>query len=139
MVDTPGATSASQPHMVTLGNTGEVFRCAEDVHVLAAMEQACCHGIPVGCCNGGCGAGKVRVTGGRYETRKMNRAVLSAIEEADGCVLACKTYPRSDMAVHAGGKPLPGNHSPFFAPVVEPSMKTSVKAMSLAVLTALQR
>jgi amidohydrolase len=38
-----------------------------------------------------------------------------------------------------GGKPLPGNHSPFFAPVLEPTLKTSVKAMSLAVLTALQR
>ena len=39
----------------------------------------------------------------------------------------------------SGGKPLPGNHSPFFAPVAEPSIKTAVKAMSLAVLTALQR
>jgi amidohydrolase len=38
-----------------------------------------------------------------------------------------------------GGKPLPGNHSPFFAPLPEPSIKTSVKAMSIAVLTALQR
>ena len=38
-----------------------------------------------------------------------------------------------------GGKPLPGNHSPFFAPVAEPSIKTAMKAMSLAVLTALQR
>lgn len=39
----------------------------------------------------------------------------------------------------AGGKPLPINHSPFFSPVPESSIKTSVKAMSLAVLTALQR
>lgn len=38
-----------------------------------------------------------------------------------------------------GGKPLPINHSPFFAPVPEPSIKTSMKAMSLAVLSALQR
>ena len=38
-----------------------------------------------------------------------------------------------------GGKPLPGNHSPFFAPVPEPSLKTAVRAMSLAVLSALQR
>lgn len=38
-----------------------------------------------------------------------------------------------------GGKPLPFNHSPFFAPVPEPSIKTGIKAMSLAVLTALQR
>jgi amidohydrolase len=39
----------------------------------------------------------------------------------------------------AGGKPLPINHSPFFSPVPEPSIKTSIKAMSLAVLTAMQR
>ncbi len=38
-----------------------------------------------------------------------------------------------------GGKALPGNHSPFFAPLPEPSIKTSIKAMSTAVLTALQR
>ena len=91
-------------HQVTIANTGEVFRCAEDVHVLAAMERACCHGIPVGCRNGGCGACKVRITTGSYQTRKMNRAVLCAAEEADGCVLACKTYPRSDIAVHVLGR-----------------------------------
>ncbi len=33
-----------------------------------------------------------------------------------------------------GGKPLPFNHSPFFAPVPEPSIETGVKAMSLAVM-----
>jgi len=43
-----------------------------------------------------------------------------------------------EAARQPGGKPLPVNHSPFFAPVPEPSLKTSVKAMSLAVLTALQ-
>jgi hippurate hydrolase len=37
-----------------------------------------------------------------------------------------------------GGKPLPINHSPYFAPVPEPSLKTGIKAMSLAVLSALQ-
>ena len=36
-----------------------------------------------------------------------------------------------------GGKPLAFNHSPFFAPVPEPSIKTSVEAMSLAVLATL--
>jgi hippurate hydrolase len=38
-----------------------------------------------------------------------------------------------------GGKPLPINHSPYFAPVPEPSIKAGIKAMSVAVLTALQR
>lgn len=44
-----------------------------------------------------------------------------------------------DASRQPGAKPLPGNHSPFFAPVPEPTIKTSIKAMSLAVLTALQR
>jgi hippurate hydrolase len=36
-----------------------------------------------------------------------------------------------------GGKPLAFNHSPFFAPVPEPSIKTGVEAMSVAVMTTL--
>jgi ferredoxin len=91
-------------HEVTIESTGERFRCAEDVNVLAAMEHGRCHGIPVGCRNGGCGACKVRITSGRYETRKMNRAVVCAEEEAEGCVLACKTYPRGDITVRALGR-----------------------------------
>ena len=40
-------------------------------------------------------------------------------------------------AMKPGGKPLPFNHSPFFAPVAEPAIKHSTTAMSLAVLNAL--
>ena len=36
-----------------------------------------------------------------------------------------------------GGKPLPFNHSPFFAPVPEPSIETGVEAMTLAVVNVL--
>ena len=90
--------------LVTIENTGETFRRGDEINVLAAMEQACCHGIPVGCRNGGCGACKVRITSGNFHTRKMNRAVVSAAEEADGCVLACKTYPHSDIGVQALGR-----------------------------------
>jgi amidohydrolase len=38
-----------------------------------------------------------------------------------------------------GGKPLAFNHSPYFAPIPEPSIKTSVEAMSVAVLTTMAR
>lgn len=38
-----------------------------------------------------------------------------------------------------GGKPVPFNHSPLFAPVPEPSIKTGVKAMSLAVLNVMAK
>jgi ferredoxin len=89
---------------ITINNTGETFKCGAETNVLEAMEAALCRGIPVGCRNGGCGACKVRVTKGRYTKRKMNRAVLSAEEEAQGCVLACKAYPQSDLSVTALGR-----------------------------------
>jgi ferredoxin len=89
---------------VTIENSGETFRCGEEVNVLAAMEQACCHGIPVGCRNGGCGACKVQVTRGSYLRKKMNRAVVSLEEEAQGCVLACKLFPQGDIHVKALGR-----------------------------------
>jgi hippurate hydrolase len=38
-----------------------------------------------------------------------------------------------------GGKPLPYNHSPYFAPVPEPSISFGVEAMSLAVLNVLAK
>jgi hippurate hydrolase len=39
----------------------------------------------------------------------------------------------------AGGKPLAFNHSPYYAPVPEPSIKTAAEAMSLAVLDVMAR
>jgi len=42
-------------------------------------------------------------------------------------------------AARAGGKPVAFNHSPFYAPVPEPSIKTAAQAMSLAVLNVLKR
>ena len=93
------------PFAVTIANTGEVFRCAPEVSVLEAMEKAMCRGIPVGCRNGGCGACKIRIIGGEYVKKKMNRAVVSVEEEAQGYALACKTFPRGDMTVNVVGTP----------------------------------
>ena len=121
-------------HRISIENTGENFRCDEDRNVLAAMEQASCHGIPVGCRNGGCGACKVRIISGHYHTRKMNRAVLSAAEECDGCALACRTYPHSDLFVQALGrawrdaKPIQGTSFSFelarTTPISQPDKET---------------
>ncbi|GGH60372.1 N-acyl-L-amino acid amidohydrolase [Comamonas phosphati] len=41
-------------------------------------------------------------------------------------------------ASQPGAKPLPFNHSPFFAPVPEPTIKTGVQAMTLAVMNVMQ-
>src|SRR5262245_11535818 len=86
---------------ITIGETEEVFHCGSERNVLEAMEAALCKGIPVGCRNGGCGACKARVVRGEYITRKMNRAVVSEEEQAQGYVLACKTYPRGDLTLAA--------------------------------------
>src|SRR3989442_13458949 len=82
---------------VRIQNTGESFRCTHEQNVLKAMEQLCRKGIPVGCRGGGCGVCKVRIEAGAVRTEKMSRAAISAAEEADGLVLACRVYPQSDL------------------------------------------
>ncbi|WP_245476071.1 amidohydrolase [Bradyrhizobium sp. Leo170] len=44
--------------------------------------------------------------------------------------------PEHVAAARNGGPPLPGNHSPLFAPVPKPTIQTGVTAMTLAVLSA---
>lgn len=44
--------------------------------------------------------------------------------------------PERVAAARNGGPPLPGNHSPLFAPVPKPTIRTGVIAMTLAVLSA---
>lgn len=89
---------------VTITNTNETFRCGDNDSVLKAMEQLCRRGIPVGCRNGGCGICKVRVLEGSCATAKMSRAVVSLQEEQQGCALACRLYPRSDLKVEVVGR-----------------------------------
>ncbi|MBR0849186.1 amidohydrolase [Bradyrhizobium diazoefficiens] len=47
--------------------------------------------------------------------------------------------PEAVAASLNGGSPLPGNHSPLFAPVPKPTIQTGVIAMTLAVLSAFDR
>jgi amidohydrolase len=47
--------------------------------------------------------------------------------------------PARVAAARAGGPPLPVNHSPLFAPVPEPTIRTGVEAMTLAVMNAMPR
>lgn len=90
--------------LIRLTNTGETFRCSNDRHLLAGMEQLGRKGIPVGCRNGGCGVCKVRVVEGQVERRKMSRAVIAAEEEQEGYALACRVYPLTDLQVDVVGR-----------------------------------
>ena len=88
-------------YSVSIDNTGETYQCADDRNLLEAMEQLGRRGIPVGCRNGGCGVCKVQIVDGDYTTRVMSRAHVSADEQARGVVLACRAFPRSDIALRA--------------------------------------
>lgn len=93
-----------QMFQVEIANTQEVIVCRSDNTVLSAMEQLGRKGIPVGCRGGGCGVCKVRVTSGEFITKKMSREHISEAEEAEGVVLACRLYPRSDLTLSVEGK-----------------------------------
>jgi amidohydrolase len=47
--------------------------------------------------------------------------------------------PAKVAQAKSSGVPLPANHSPFFAPVPEPSIRTGVEAMTIAVMSVLGR
>lgn len=89
---------------VQIENTGETYTCAEQENLLRGMEVLGRRGIPVGCRGGGCGVCKIQVQGGAYSTRKMSRAYVSAEEEAQGVLLACRVYPRGDLQLTVLGK-----------------------------------
>jgi ferredoxin len=95
-------------HRIVIDNSGEHYPCGDETHLLQAMEVLGRKGIPVGCRNGGCGVCRIRICKGEYALRKMSRAVVSAQDERGGLVLACKTYPRSDMRVQVVGKMVRG-------------------------------
>lgn len=88
-------------YSVAIGNTQECYPCRADQTLLGGMEQLGRRGIPVGCRGGGCGVCKVRIEAGRTRCEKMSRCHLSADEEAQGYVLACRAYPQSDLQLQA--------------------------------------
>lgn len=91
-------------HTITL-DTGEQFPCAEDEKVLIAMERAGRKGIQVGCRGGGCGACRVKITAGDYDTMRMGKNYVDENEAAEGFALACRVLPKSDLQMHAAQKP----------------------------------
>ena len=90
-------------YTVTIADTGETYACAETENLLVGMERLGKKGIPVGCRGGGCGVCKVEVVHGQVETKIMSRYHVSEEEEAEGKVLACRAYPRSDITLKVIG------------------------------------
>lgn len=91
-------------HTIRLVDTEEDFLCREDQHLLQGMQtfrvgMKMLDTIPVGCRGGGCGVCRIRIADGEYEAKKMSRKHVSEGDQANGVVLACRIYPRSDLSI----------------------------------------
>ncbi|MFC3884007.1 2Fe-2S iron-sulfur cluster-binding protein [Bacillus songklensis] len=81
---------------------GEAVFCSGDSSVLDAARKNFVR-FPYGCCAGGCGMCKMKITAGDYEFGVSSKAVLTDSEREKGYALACKTYPLSDLTVKIVG------------------------------------
>lgn len=96
----PGATH----YAVEIEGLGHAFTCRAGDSLLAAMVARGLRGIPVGCRGGGCGVCKVEVFDGRYAALKMSVDHVSAEDQAQHRVLACRIVPHSDLQVRVIGQ-----------------------------------
>jgi len=86
---------------VEIIQTGECYACAQGESLLRGMLKLGRKGIPAGCINGGCGVCKVRVLEGEVRTLgPISRNHVSAEEEQQGYVLACRVAPVSRVRLH---------------------------------------
>ncbi|MBV2132411.1 2Fe-2S iron-sulfur cluster binding domain-containing protein [Pseudomonas sp. MAP12] len=88
-----------QSFRITETHSGTSFSCSAEQTVLAAMEQQQQRCVPVGCRGGGCGQCKVQVLSGEYDCGRMSSRHVDAAAQASGQALACRLFPRSDLAI----------------------------------------
>ena len=90
---------------ITEMNSGASFACDDGQSVLQAMEQQQLHCVPVGCRGGGCGLCKVQVVSGEYDCGRMSSRHVPEQARAQGAVLACRLFPRSDLTIERPPRP----------------------------------
>ena len=71
--------------------------------VLDSLESGGYELVAVGCRRGGCGLCKIRILEGDYFKKKMSRAHISPEDEINGCVLACRIIPQSNLVIEQFG------------------------------------
>ncbi|MDM9653249.1 2Fe-2S iron-sulfur cluster binding domain-containing protein [Pseudomonas wenzhouensis] len=101
--ESPEGSSLSSVYLVRIKDTGDEYVCSSEQHLLRTMAALGRRGIPSGCHGGGCGVCKVRILEGYVQTLAMSRAHVSEEEQRQGCVLACRAYPHSDLVVEVIG------------------------------------
>ncbi len=90
-------------YTITIEDSGEQYRCPDTRTVLEGMESLGKKGIPVGCRGGGCGVCLVQIASGTYRKQVMSRDYVSADDEANDRVLACRIWPTSNLSLRVLG------------------------------------
>ncbi len=91
-------------HSVAVVGETQTFSCAPEQNLLQGMRHfriglPMLEVIPVGCRGGGCGICRIRILAGDYDVDKMSRKHVPEQDQAKGIALACRVYPRSDLAI----------------------------------------
>jgi len=87
-------------HIITVGDGGIQFACAENESVLARMFHNGKGPLSYGCCGGGCGICRMKVVSGEWIAFKpMSAAHVSRADIKEGIVLLCCIQPRSDLII----------------------------------------
>jgi ferredoxin len=101
-------------HLVKVAGSDQQFVCGEQQHLLQGMQNfrlgmPMLKAIPVGCRGGGCGICRIKILAGDYEAKKMSRKHIPEQDQAQGIVLACRVYPRSELTVEVLSSPAQRN------------------------------
>lgn len=91
-------------YLVTIADAGRAFNCGTSESILAGMQRAGAASIKVGCRNGGCGVCRIQVVDGNFSSGLMSAGEVSVEDRAQGIVLACRTFPLSDLFCRPLGK-----------------------------------
>ena len=97
---------------VTVMPGGQSFACPSDRHVLDAVERSGTRSVPIGCRRGGCGVCRIRVIEGTYTNKIMSKAYCTPEDVAAGIVLACRTFPTSDLVIEPFPKAPQSSNNP---------------------------
>lgn len=91
-------------YKITVKNENLEFTCPESDNIVTALSKVNGKHPMVGCRGGGCGICRIQVLEGDYTTKVMSKLQVSDEDVANGIVLGCKTFPKSDMVVDYIGR-----------------------------------
>ncbi len=81
------------------------FTAIDHESVLHALRRVAPQHPMFGCANGGCGICRIQVQSGEFTCGLMSAEQVSIVDRQQGIVLACRTYPTTDLVFKYLGKP----------------------------------